>query len=238
MEHPKFVINNGNIIFGHVEFHSDLLRDHKETVGGGWWYLDRENKIMYLYGKSQDYGAVTEEQAKEAWKNSHYSDQMQMIFSTEEKLINVLQPEGKNKAVIYVDGKKIGECSDVTLPDLDPAVIGADFGSESSHTFLIGGRSYGKLQRWHEQLKKQGVKVISMEDDMPAVQAKIVDSYNQIKVPIHAVPEIPVYGPEKKKKKPCTYHEYVLKGTDSQDYEGGSIVREIWRCRHCDHPLN
>lgn len=48
----KFIINDNTIIFGDVEVHNQLCKDHKKTVGGGYWHLDKENKNVYLYSKS------------------------------------------------------------------------------------------------------------------------------------------------------------------------------------------
>jgi hypothetical protein len=53
---PKFIINNGNLTMGHVEFHRELSRDHSTTKGGGWFHLDKENKKLYLYDESMDFG--------------------------------------------------------------------------------------------------------------------------------------------------------------------------------------
>jgi hypothetical protein len=53
---PKFIINNGNLTMGHVEFHRELSRDHSTTKGGGWFHLDKENKKLYLYDQSVDFG--------------------------------------------------------------------------------------------------------------------------------------------------------------------------------------
>ena len=57
MEQPKWIINDNNLVMGIVGFHKDLLSDHKnKTIGGGLWYMDRRNKKLYLYSKSQDFG--------------------------------------------------------------------------------------------------------------------------------------------------------------------------------------
>lgn len=52
----KFIINNGNLVMGHVDFHKELVNDHSTTKGGGWWEFDKEKNIMYLYNRSIDFG--------------------------------------------------------------------------------------------------------------------------------------------------------------------------------------
>lgn len=47
----------------------------------------------------------------------------------------------------------------------------------------------------------------------------------------------PVYGAEKKRKKPCKRHEYVQQSHNEQ-LAHGSLIKAGWRCRHCNHPLN
>jgi len=62
----KFIINNGNIVMGHVEYHKELLSDHTNTVGGGWWEYNKEKDIMYLYSKSYDFGQAKREDVIQA----------------------------------------------------------------------------------------------------------------------------------------------------------------------------
>ena len=66
----KYIINNGEIIMGNVEFHRELHGSHKDkskTIGGGKLYWDKEVKKVYFYGVSLDFGAVTKDQFIEAW---------------------------------------------------------------------------------------------------------------------------------------------------------------------------
>jgi len=68
----KWVINDDDLILSNsVEFHEDLLtgdRKHKATVGGGLWYNDREKGVIFFYGRSVDFGQVTERQFDYAFK--------------------------------------------------------------------------------------------------------------------------------------------------------------------------
>lgn len=54
----KFIISGGNLKIGNVAFHSDLAINHKETVGGGYWELDEDAGVMYLFGRSVDFGGI------------------------------------------------------------------------------------------------------------------------------------------------------------------------------------
>ncbi len=64
----KFIINRGLFLMGQVELHKDLAKDHSETKGGGWWHADNENKKMYLYSNSHEFGAATKENIEAALK--------------------------------------------------------------------------------------------------------------------------------------------------------------------------
>lgn len=67
--HKKFIIYDGSIRIGHVDFHKELGPDKSLIKGGGWWHWDRENNIMYLYSSSQDFGYVTRENLIDAIQN-------------------------------------------------------------------------------------------------------------------------------------------------------------------------
>ncbi len=60
----KFILNNGFIKLGNVQYHKDLAKDHATTKGGGMWDLDEENNILYLWGASSDYGPADPEDIK------------------------------------------------------------------------------------------------------------------------------------------------------------------------------
>ena len=66
----KFIINDNRLIFGDVNFHSDLCKDHSKTIGGGLWFYDHLSDTMYLYGASTEYGPVTIDQIRNAWSYS------------------------------------------------------------------------------------------------------------------------------------------------------------------------
>jgi hypothetical protein len=244
LEHPKFIINDGMVVMGRVVAHRDLLKDHRKTIGGGWWHYDKDYKIMYLYGTSVEFGSITEEQAREAWDNSYQID-MKMIFSNEERLDFVLHPEKKNKAFIYVDQQKVGECDSLQLPDINPEHIGMDYAEsgKDATVFIETGRRQGKKAMiigtlGHASLLHSALARLDNE----AVDIIPIDQHHQsqdqmyipIENPYKDIPDFSVFGAEKKKKKPCTYHEYVKKGKEAIS---SNMYKEIWKCRHCDHPL-
>ena len=69
MEFPKFIIHGEDVVFGHVELHSQLkLNDVMEKpLAGGSWRFDKEKKVMYLTGKSFDFGTPTVEMFEDKW---------------------------------------------------------------------------------------------------------------------------------------------------------------------------
>lgn len=58
----KFIILDNKIIIGHVRLHVDLVQgmnaEHK-VKGGGYWETDESKHILFLFGKSIDYGPVS-----------------------------------------------------------------------------------------------------------------------------------------------------------------------------------
>lgn len=51
----KFIINNRTLIMGDVDHHRELAQNHRSTTGGGYWFVDNEAKIVYLYSKSLEF---------------------------------------------------------------------------------------------------------------------------------------------------------------------------------------
>ena len=92
----KFIINDGVLILGQVELHEQLLRgslEREKTVGGGYWTKDHKTKTLYFYGKSYDFGRVTEEQFNNAIKSSFVQAASKIVFSCEDSLDAVLSAE-------------------------------------------------------------------------------------------------------------------------------------------------
>ena len=63
--YQKFIINEGRLKAGVVDEHIELAKDHSTTRGGGWWYMDMENRKIWLYGRSIRFGSVKSELLKE-----------------------------------------------------------------------------------------------------------------------------------------------------------------------------
>lgn len=82
----KFVINDGWLIIGQVEFHEDLIknRDRSKTVGGGRWVYVKETNSIYFYGESTDFGQVTKEQFDAAFKQPSVENAT-IVFTTDLK---------------------------------------------------------------------------------------------------------------------------------------------------------
>jgi hypothetical protein len=83
----KFVINSGNLVIGHVELHRELNKDNSTTLGGGYWFYNKVDNTLYLYGSSVDFGKVSENQLREAVTTgilpNRYKE-LNIKFSTEE----------------------------------------------------------------------------------------------------------------------------------------------------------
>ena len=70
----KFVICDGVLIMGQVEFHHDLVNkkniDENKVSGGGNWYYDNQNNTIYFYGESSEFGQVSKEEFEKCFKQS------------------------------------------------------------------------------------------------------------------------------------------------------------------------
>ena len=60
----KYILSKGKIILGVVDYHRQIVSDHTDTVGGGFWEI-KDDKL-YLFGKSMDFGSPYIEDVKEA----------------------------------------------------------------------------------------------------------------------------------------------------------------------------
>jgi hypothetical protein len=97
----KWIINKNSdrtrydFRIGNVEFHRELAeREIENVIGGGHWHLDKENKILYLYGKSEDFGRISIEQLRDAKQNAFYSPRLEdfkWIFSDSDWLDDCLE---------------------------------------------------------------------------------------------------------------------------------------------------
>lgn len=76
----KWLIVDGEFrISAGVNFHKEFLLRHENvsnTQGGGWWYLDRGTKTLYLYSSSDDFGAAKKEDVLSAIKEREFPPYM------------------------------------------------------------------------------------------------------------------------------------------------------------------
>ena len=57
MKHPKFIITNRGVLrMDIVYLHRDLLMEHEDCLGGGFYEYDYVENRLILSGKSFDYG--------------------------------------------------------------------------------------------------------------------------------------------------------------------------------------
>lgn len=97
----KWIINRNeddsryDFRLGHVDFHKDLAENQIDNIiGGGYWHLDKENNILYLYGKSEDFGRVSIEQLRNAKEKAFYSpslEKFKWVFSNGDCLDGCLE---------------------------------------------------------------------------------------------------------------------------------------------------
>lgn len=57
--YPKWIIENNQFRLGSVEMHRDLAKNKGQIHGGGFWHIDKENRELYLYGRSVDFGSCS-----------------------------------------------------------------------------------------------------------------------------------------------------------------------------------
>jgi hypothetical protein len=93
----KFVILDGVLMLGDVEFHEDLVRgaDKNKVAGGGRWHTDHETHTIYFYGSSVDFGNVTREEFDKSDNQSSLL-RFRIVFSEKEYMKDVLIEEQKS----------------------------------------------------------------------------------------------------------------------------------------------
>ncbi len=76
MKVNKFLIINRKFKYGIVDMHFELNTENGVTSGGGRYKFDVENKKLFLYGDSSDYGAASVENIIAAINNTKFSNQL------------------------------------------------------------------------------------------------------------------------------------------------------------------
>ena len=81
----KWVCEDDDIrISASIDYHSEIVSEKDKVVGGGYWKMDRQNNIIWLYGSSDDYGRCTAEQVLSAVKNGIFGarfEAFKVLFS-------------------------------------------------------------------------------------------------------------------------------------------------------------
>lgn len=62
---PKYIIEDGQLIIAKATYHTDMVKNPKKVQGGGWYHLELEERVLYLYSSSHDFGSPTLETIKE-----------------------------------------------------------------------------------------------------------------------------------------------------------------------------
>lgn len=104
----KFIISNNTLKLANVEFHFELCNSKQEKVkGGGYWHINQNNKRIYLYGTSIDYGSIEPSDLNDV--QVHYRwDGYELWFTRCEDLVDVLQLEEDDFFIkkLVEDGEK------------------------------------------------------------------------------------------------------------------------------------
>ena len=77
MKPKKFLIYGNELLLGRVNLHKHLLpdnADYSKIWGGGMFEVDRENKVLKLYGESMDFGRFSEEKLHNIILPSYLND--------------------------------------------------------------------------------------------------------------------------------------------------------------------
>ena len=57
----KWIIEDGELKLGNVDFHFQLASNRQNVKGGGFWWYDEEKGKMFFYGISTDFGQVSQQ---------------------------------------------------------------------------------------------------------------------------------------------------------------------------------
>jgi len=105
----KFVIVNGMFSLGNVDLHRELTKEGDDVKGGGHWHLDKENKKLYLWGHSFDFGMAKREDIKKALEEKMFSPflkECEIYHDNNVKSLYVLKDVIYDAELIYSPIKK------------------------------------------------------------------------------------------------------------------------------------
>jgi len=66
MLHSKYILEDGNLVLGKVEFHKVLVEIKENVRGGGLFRFDLDKKECLFFGESHDFGRPKMEDVKKA----------------------------------------------------------------------------------------------------------------------------------------------------------------------------
>lgn len=170
----KFLIVNDKFVFSHsVQYHRELMPDNAtrdDVDGGGWFYLDRKNKKMYLYSKSEDFGIAHKADIINALKRTlfmPYMDGVKFYISYHDDLKEAMKQEHEDW--IYDDSSEL-------IVDGNPDVVTENRNiydiktQDDPATFKI--RQYQKLQNKVVQTPIRNENKVSRNEICPCGSGK------------------------------------------------------------------
>ena len=88
---PKWIIQDNELRIGNVVNHADLAKENEfggtpNVKGGGYWHWDRDVNVLYLFGKSIQYGQVSLEDFEDIWIMSPSLEKSTIYFSLSDSL--------------------------------------------------------------------------------------------------------------------------------------------------------
>jgi len=108
----KFLIVKDKFVFSHsVQYHRELMPDNatsQDVDGGGWFFLDRKNKKMYLFSKSEEFGIAHKGDIINALKRTlfpSYMDGVKFYISYLEDVKEAMKQEREDW--IYDDASEL-----------------------------------------------------------------------------------------------------------------------------------
>jgi len=67
LKNRKYIVEEGNLKIGYVEYHYQLAKG-KNVSGGGMWDYDEDKNVIRFFGDSYEFGAVSLEEFKDAFE--------------------------------------------------------------------------------------------------------------------------------------------------------------------------
>lgn len=82
----KWIINDNTFkMSSSIDYHHQLAKDHSTTKGGGQWEVNYNNRILWLWGVSSEFGAAMPEEIVDALKQGKMSsrfDNYKVMYTT------------------------------------------------------------------------------------------------------------------------------------------------------------